>query len=82
MCINYTDLNKTCPKDNYPLPRINQLVDSVSGHEMLSFLNTYNEYNQIPMHPEDVKKTIFITEHWTYYYTMMSFELKNASATF
>ena len=53
MCIDYTDLNRACPKDCYPLPRIDQLVDSTSGHELLMFLDTFLGYNQIKMAPED-----------------------------
>ena len=75
-------LIKLCPKDIYPLHCIDQLVDLVSRHEVLSFLDTYNRYNQIPMHLEDVKKTAFITKHGTYCYTVMPFGLKNTSATF
>ena len=82
MCIDYTNLNKVCPKDSYPIPRIDQLVDSVSRHEMLSFLDAYSGYNQIAMHSEDVKKFAFITEHGTYYYAVMAFGLKNGGATF
>lgn len=74
-------LIKLCSKDIYPLHRIDQLVDSVSRHEVLSFLDTYNRYNQIPMHLEDVEKTAFIIEHGTYCYTV-PFGLKNTSTTF
>lgn len=54
MCVDYTNLNRACPKDSFPLPQIDQLVDSPSGHEVLSFLDAYSGYNQIPMHPDDV----------------------------
>jgi len=47
MCIDFTDLNNACPKDSYPLPHINQLVDSTAGHQLLSFINAFLEYNQI-----------------------------------
>ena len=53
MCVNYTDLNKACPKDCFPLPRIDQLVDSTSGHELLSFMDAFSGYNQIKMNPKD-----------------------------
>lgn len=82
MCIDYTNLNKVCPKDSYPIPRIDQLVDSVSRHEVLSFLDAYSGYNQILMHSEDVTKIAFITEHGTYYYAVMLIGLKNGGATF
>lgn len=53
-CVDYTNLNRACPKDSFPLPQIDQLVDSLSGHEVLSFLDAYNGHNQILMHPDDV----------------------------
>lgn len=54
MCVDYTNLNRACPNDSFSLPQIDQLVDSLSGHEVLSFLDAYNGYNQILMHPDDV----------------------------
>lgn len=54
MCVDYTNLNRVCPKDSFLLPQIDQLVDSPSEHEVLSLLNAYSGYNQIPMHPDDV----------------------------
>ncbi|XP_072071918.1 uncharacterized protein [Arachis hypogaea] len=63
MCIDFTNLNKACPKDAYPLPCIDKLVDSASGFKSLSFMDAYSGYNQILMHPEDQSKTAFITEH-------------------
>ena len=53
MCVDFTDLNKACPKDSYPLPNIDALVDSASGCEMLNFLDAFSGYNQIKMHPRD-----------------------------
>ena len=50
-CVDFTDLNKACPKDCFPLPRIDQLVDATAGHEVLSFMDAYSGYNQITMHP-------------------------------
>lgn len=73
MCVDYTSLNKACPKNSYPLPRIDQLVDSISSHEALSFLYAYNVSNQIPMRHDDMGKTTFITTHKTYYYKVMPF---------
>ena len=61
VCVDYTDLNDACPKDSFPLPRIDQIVDASAGHVMLSFLNTFSGYHQIPMHPPDAEKTSFIT---------------------
>ena len=61
MCVDFTDLNKACPKDCYPLPCINQLVDSRVGHKLLSFMNAFSGYNQIRMDEADQEKTSFIT---------------------
>jgi hypothetical protein len=62
MCIDFSDLNKACPKDNFPLPRIDMLVDSTIRHGLLSFMDAFSEYNQIRMHPVDQEKTAFITD--------------------
>uniref|UniRef100_A0A2N9EFL0 Integrase catalytic domain-containing protein n=1 Tax=Fagus sylvatica TaxID=28930 RepID=A0A2N9EFL0_FAGSY len=80
--IDFTDLNKACPKDPFPLPRIDQLVDSASGHARLSFLDAFQGYHQIPMNVADQEKTAFITPRGTYYYKVMLFGLKNAGATY
>ena len=61
VCVDYTDLNDACPKDSFSLPLINQIVDASSGHGMLSFLDAFSGYDQIPMYPPDAKKTAFIT---------------------
>jgi len=82
MCVDFTNLNKVCPKDSYPLPSINALVDSASGCRMLSFLDAFSGYNQIKMYPRDECKTTFMTETSCYYYTVMPFGLKNARATY
>lgn len=81
MCVDFTDLNKACPKDSYPLPCIDQLVYGSWSHQMLSFLDAFLGYNQIKMKKEDEEKTSFITEFDTLYYTMMSFDLKNGGVT-
>jgi hypothetical protein len=81
MCIDFTDLNKACPKDSYPLPRIDQLVDATAGYELLS-LDAFSGYNQIKMYSADEEKTSFITDYGTYCYTVMPFGLKTAEATF
>ena len=54
------DLNKACPKDSFPLPRINQLVDSTAGHKLLTFMDAFSRYNQTKMNEEDQEKTAFI----------------------
>ena len=63
MCIDYTGLNKACPKDHFPLPRIGQIVDSTSGCEILSFLDAYSGYHQIAMKDSDQLATSFITPY-------------------
>ena len=82
VCVDYTDLNDACPKDSFPLPHIDQIVDALAGHDMLSFLNAFSGYHQIPMHPPDAEKTSFITPHGLYCYNVMPFGLKNAGATY
>src|SRR5215213_854123 len=82
MCIDYTSLNKACPKDPFPLPRIDQVIDSTAGCELLSFLDAYSGYHQIPLNPADQIKTSFITPYGAYCYTTMPFGLKNAGATY
>ncbi|CAL9028615.1 unnamed protein product, partial [Prunus brigantina] len=62
MCVNYTNLNCTCPKDNFPLPHINQLIDATAGHALLNFMDAYSSYNQIFMHPDDRAYTSFIND--------------------
>ncbi|RVW31030.1 Retrovirus-related Pol polyprotein from transposon 17.6 [Vitis vinifera] len=81
VCVDYTNLNNACPKDSFPLPRIDQIVDSTSGQGMLSFLDAFSGY-QIPMSPDDEEKTAFITPHGLYCYKVMPFGLKNAGATY
>jgi len=82
MCIDFTDLNKACPKDSYPLPSIDALVDSASGCKLLSFRDAFSDYNQIMMHPRDECKTAFMMEQSCYCYKAMPFGLKNAGATY
>jgi hypothetical protein len=82
MCVDYTNLNKHCPKDPFVLPRIDEVVDSTAGCELLSFLDCYSSYHQIALNKDDQIKTSFITPFGTYCYTTMSFGLKNAGATY
>jgi hypothetical protein len=82
MCVDYTDLNKHCPKDHFGLPHINQVVDSMAGCVLLCFLDCYSGYHQIALKEEDQIKTAFITPFGTYAYKTMSFGLKNAGATY
>ena len=80
--MDFIDLNKACPKDSFPLPRINQLVDVTSGHELLNFMDAYSRYNKIPMHIPDQEHTSFITNHGMYCYKVMPFGLKKAGTTY
>ena len=82
VCIDFTDLNKACPKDSYPLPHIDRLVEATTGNELLSFMDAFSGYNQILMHKDDREKTSFITDRGTYCYKVMPFGLKNAGATY
>ena len=82
MCIDFTDLNKAYPKDSYPLPRINQLVDSTVGHRLLSFMDAFSGYNQIRIDKADQEKTSFVTSQCLFCYKVMPFDLKNAGATY
>ena len=82
MCVDYTDLNKACPKDEYPLPRIDQIVDSTSEYELLCFLDAYSGYHQISMCIDDEEKTTFVTPFGVYCYSKMPFGLKNDGSTY
>jgi hypothetical protein len=82
MCVDYTSLNKACPKVPFPLPRIDQIVDSTAGCELLCFLDTYSGYHQIKMKESDQLATSFITPFGMYCYVTMPFGLRNAGATY
>ena len=82
LCIDFTDINKACPKDSFPLPRIDLIVDAPAGHELLSFMDAFSGYNQISMDPDDQEKTSFVTAQGTYCYRVMPFGLKNAESTY
>jgi hypothetical protein len=82
MCVDYTGLNKACPKVPYPLPRIDQIVDSTAMCETLSFLDAYSGYHQIKMKESDQLTISFITPFGMYCYTIMPFGLRNAGATY
>ena len=82
VCVDFTDLNKTCLKDSYPLPCINQLVDSTAGHQLLNFMDAFLDYNQIRMDEADQEKISFITNQGLFCYKVMPFGLKNAGATY
>ena len=82
MCVDFTNLNKACPKDSYPFPWVNVLVDSRARHQLLSFMDTFLSYNQIRMHENDQEKTSFVTSQGLFCYRVMHFDLKNAGATY
>ena len=82
MFVDFTDLNKACPKDSYPLPRVDVLVDSTAQHQLLSFMDAFSGYNQIRMDEADQEKTSFITSQGLFCYRVMPFGLKNAGATY
>ena len=82
VCVDYTNLNEVCPKDSFPLPRIDQIINASIGHRMLSFLDAFSDYHQIPMYPPDTEKAAFITPHGLYCYNVMPFDLKNTRATY
>jgi hypothetical protein len=82
MCVDYTDLNKHCPKDPFGLLRIDEVVDSTADCELLFFLDCYSGYHQIALNKDNQNKTSFIMPFGTYCYTTMSFRLKNTGAMY
>jgi hypothetical protein len=82
ICVNYTSLSKHCPKDPFPLPHIDQIIDSTAGCARLFFLDAYLGYNLIKLKVEDEEKTAFITPYGIFCYQVMPFGLKNAGATY
>uniref|UniRef100_A0A2N9EHJ1 Integrase catalytic domain-containing protein n=1 Tax=Fagus sylvatica TaxID=28930 RepID=A0A2N9EHJ1_FAGSY len=81
-CVDFRNLNKACPKDEFPLPNMDLLIDSAAGHAMFSFMDEFSGYNQIRMSTKDAEKTAFRTPIGNFYYTIMPFGLKNAGATY
>ena len=82
MCMDYRDLNRASPKDDFPLPHIDVLVDNTAHSKVFSFMDGFSGYNQIKMAPEDMEKTTFITPWGTFCYKVIAFGLKNAGATY
>ncbi|XP_074351903.1 uncharacterized protein LOC141691055 [Apium graveolens] len=80
--VDFTDLNKACPKDSFSFPRIDQLVDAKEGHALLSFMDAYSRYNQILMYGPDQEHTSFITDRGLYCYIGMPFSMINTGATY
>ena len=82
ICIDFRNLNKACQKDNFPLPTMEQILQSLIGSKLMSVLDGCSRYNQILVHPNDILKTAFRTKWGTYAYQKMPFGLINAGATF
>ena len=78
----FQDINRACPKDSFPLPRIDLIVDTTTGHELLNFMDAFSGYNQISMDPSDQEKISFVTGQGTYCYRVMPFGLKNVGSTY
>ena len=82
VCVDFTDLNKVCPKDPFLMSRIDQLVDATIGHLQMSFLDAFQGYHQIPLTLDDQEKTAFVTPTGNYHYKVIPFGLKNAGSTY
>ena len=82
MCVDFMDLNKACPKDSFPMPKIDQLLDATIGHPRMSFLDAFQGYHQIPLVLDDQGKTTFVSPIRKYHYKVMLFGLKNAGSTY
>jgi len=81
VCVDFTDLNKACPKDPFPMPWIDQLVDATVSYPRMSFLDAFQGYHQIPLALSDQEKTAFVTPTGNYHNKVMPFDLKNAGST-
>ena len=82
MCIDFTDLNKACPKDPFPITKIDQLVDATVDYPRMSFLDAFQGYHQIPLALNDQEKTAFVTLIGNYHYKVMPLGLKNVGSTY
>jgi hypothetical protein len=82
LCVDFRNLNKCSKKDNYPLPKMEHLLQRISGAKVMSFLDGFSGYNQVAVHPDDQEKTAFTTPWGTFMYSKMPFGLMNAGATF
>ena len=80
--MDFTDLNKACPKDPFPMPKIDKLVDATVGYPRMSFLDAFQGYHQIPLDLDDQEKTAFVTPIGNYHYKVMPFGLKNVGSTY
>ena len=82
VCVDFTDLNKACPKVPFPMPWIDQLVDATSSHHRMSFLDSFQGYHQISLAVDNQEKTTFVTPIGNYHYKVMPFGLKIAGSTY
>ena len=82
VCVDFIYLNKACPKNPFPMPRIDQLVNATVGHPRMSFLDAFQGYHQIPLALGDQEKMAFVTPIGNYHYKVMPFGLKNAESTY
>ena len=82
LCIDFTDINRACPKDSFPLPQIDLIVDATTDHELLNFMDAFLGYNKINMDPSDQEKTSSVTGQGTYCHRVMPFGLKNVGTTY
>ena len=82
VCVDFTDLNKACPKDPFPIPWIDQLVDATVGHSRMSFLDAFQGYHQISLAMDDQERIAFVTPIRNYHYKVMPFGLKNAGVSY
>jgi hypothetical protein len=82
VCVDYRDINKACPKDNFPTPFIEQIVDDCAGSEIFSLMDGFSGYNQINITPEDQHKTAFICPCGTFAYRKLPLGLKNVGMMF
>ena len=82
VCVDFTDLNRASPKEPFPMPRIDQLVDAIIGHPWMSFLDAFQGYHQMPLATDDQEKTAFVTPVENYHYKVMPFGLKHAGSTY
>ena len=73
VCVDFMDLNKACPKDPFPMPKIDQLVDATVSHLRMGFLDAFQGYHQIPLALDDQEKTAFVTPIENYHYKVMPF---------
>ena len=80
--MDFTDLNKSCPKNSFPMPRIDQLMDATMGYPRMSFLDAFQAYHQISLALDDQERTAFVTPIGNYHYKVMPIDLKNAGATY